>query len=45
MQLPFESFRTLVVRFLQADVVEMYDRPAAWERMQNHVVDMLMALR
>ena len=45
MQLPYESFRSLVVRFLQTDVVELYDRPAAWERVQSHVVDMLMALR
>lgn len=42
--LPFEAYQNQVVRFLDADVVEMYDRPEAWEDMQRNVREKLRIL-
>ncbi len=44
-QLPYESYRSLVVRFLSPDVIELYNRPPVWEQIQAHVVEKLMALK
>lgn len=45
LELPFESYESLVVRFLDADLVELYNRPEAWSQMQDHVAEKLAALR
>jgi hypothetical protein len=43
--LPVESFQSLVVRFLDPDLVELYGRRDAWKEMQEHVVEGLSRLR
>ncbi len=44
-ELPFEAFRDQVVRFLDPEVLELYDDRAAWEQMQTYVAERLMDLR
>lgn len=44
-ELPFEAFRDQVVRFLDPEITELYDDPAAWKRMKAFVTERLMALR
>jgi len=44
-ELPFQAFRDQVVHFLDPEVVELYDDPAAWEQMQTFVAERLMELR
>ena len=44
-ELPFQAFRDQVVRFLDAEIVELYDNPRAWERTQAFVARRLMELR
>jgi len=41
--LPFEAFRDQVLPFLDPEVTELYDTPAAWEQMQVFVTDTLLA--
>lgn len=43
--LPAESFQSLVVRFLDPDMVEVYGRPEVWKEMQEHVAEELSRLR
>jgi hypothetical protein len=45
MQIPFESYRDLVARFLEPDVRELYDRSGTWDQMQSYVVERILALR
>ncbi|OFX26783.1 MAG: hypothetical protein A2Z07_00415 [Armatimonadetes bacterium RBG_16_67_12] len=45
MQLPFESYRELVIRFLEPDARELLDRREAWDQMQARVVEKLLTLR
>ncbi|MEX2547646.1 MAG: nucleotidyl transferase AbiEii/AbiGii toxin family protein [Chloroflexota bacterium] len=44
-ELPFQAFQDQVVRFLDADIVELYDNPTAWKRTQAFVVERLTELR
>ena len=44
-ELSFEAFRDQVVRFLDPEVVELYDDRAVWEQMQTLVAERLMELR
>jgi predicted nucleotidyltransferase component of viral defense system len=44
-ELPFQAFQDQVVRFLDAEIVELYDNPVAWERSQAFVAERLMELR
>ncbi len=44
-ELPFEAFRDQVLRFLDLEVADLYEDPAAWERMQAFVAERLMELR
>ncbi|MGH7410301.1 MAG: nucleotidyl transferase AbiEii/AbiGii toxin family protein [Candidatus Methylomirabilis sp.] len=44
-QLSFESYSELVIRFLDPDIRELYDRREAWDQMQARVLEKLMALR
>lgn len=44
-QLPLESYKSLVIRFLDPEIVELYDRPEVWNQMQTYVVERLMTLR
>lgn len=44
-ELPFQAFTDQVVRFLDAGIVELYDNPSAWGRMQAFVAERLMELR
>ncbi|MGH2373449.1 MAG: nucleotidyl transferase AbiEii/AbiGii toxin family protein [bacterium] len=43
--LPFENYESLVIRFLDPGVAELYNRPEHWKQMQNRVAGALMALR
>lgn len=43
--LPFESYESLVIRFLDPDVVELYNRPEHWHQMQERVIAALKGLR
>jgi len=45
MQLSFENYRALVIRFLEPDARELYDRRETWDQMQSRVVEKLVALR
>lgn len=45
LELPFEAFRDQVVSFLDPEVVELYDDPAAWDQMQALVTERLMEIR
>jgi predicted nucleotidyltransferase component of viral defense system len=45
LELPFQAFRDQVVRFLDADVAEIYDQREAWERTQTFVAERLTELR
>lgn len=45
MHLPFESYRELVIRFLEPDARELLDRRDTWDQMQVRVVEKLLALR
>lgn len=42
--LPFEAYQNQVIRFLDAAVVEMYDRVEAWQDMQRNVLEKLRIL-
>lgn len=44
-ELPFRAFQDQVVRFLDVGIVELYDNPTAWGRMQAFVAERLMELR
>ncbi|MBA3739674.1 MAG: nucleotidyl transferase AbiEii/AbiGii toxin family protein [Chloroflexi bacterium] len=44
-ELPFQAFEDQVVRFLDAGIVELYDNPTAWGRMQAFVAERLAELR
>jgi predicted nucleotidyltransferase component of viral defense system len=44
-ELPFQAFQDQVVRFLDAEIAELYDNPAAWERSLAFVAERLMELR
>jgi predicted nucleotidyltransferase component of viral defense system len=44
-ELPFEAFRDQVVRFLDLEVLELYDNGPAWEQIQAFVTERLMELR
>jgi predicted nucleotidyltransferase component of viral defense system len=44
-ELPFQAFQDQVVRFLDAEIVELYDNPTAWGRTQAFVAERLMELR
>jgi len=44
-ELPFRAFQDQVVRFLDVEVVELYDNATAWERTQTFVAGRLMELR
>jgi hypothetical protein len=39
--LSFEAYQAQVVAFLDPDVLELYDRPEAWERLRAHVLQKL----
>jgi hypothetical protein len=45
LELPFRAFQDQVVRFLDPEVIELYDNAASWERTQAFVTDRLMELR
>lgn len=38
-ELPFDAFRDQVVRFLEPEMIELYDSQEVWERMQTYVAD------
>ncbi len=44
-ELPFQAFTDQVVRFLDVDIVELYDDPTAWDRTQAFVAERLRELR
>lgn len=44
-ELPFQAFQDQVVRFLDAEIVELYDNPTAWGRTQAFVAERLAELR
>jgi predicted nucleotidyltransferase component of viral defense system len=44
-ELPFQAFEDQVVRFLDAEIVELYDHPTAWARTQAFVAARLAELR
>lgn len=44
-ELPFQAFQDQVVRFLDAEILELYDNPTAWGRTQAFVAERLMELR
>ena len=44
-ELPFQAFQDQVVRFLDAEIVDLYDNPTAWARTQSFVAERLMELR
>lgn len=44
-ELPFDAYRDQVLAFLEPDVLELYDGPEAWERMQTAVAGHLEAAR
>lgn len=44
-ELPFQAFHDQVVRFLEVEIVELYDDPAIWERTQTYVAERLSELR
>ena len=44
-ELPFNAFQDQVVPFLDAEIVELYDKPTAWQRTQAFVAGRLMELR
>ena len=39
------TFQDQVVRFLDSEIVELYDDPATWERTQTYVAERLSELR
>ncbi|MDR7526623.1 MAG: nucleotidyl transferase AbiEii/AbiGii toxin family protein [Armatimonadota bacterium] len=41
LDLSFEAYQAQVVAFLDPDVLELYDRPEAWERLRAHVLQEL----
>lgn len=43
-ELPFQAFEDQVVRFLDAEIVELYDNPTAWAGMQAFVAERLAEL-
>lgn len=43
--LPFENYESLVIRFLDPGVAELYNRREHWKQMQNRVTGALMVLR
>jgi len=43
--LPFDAFRDQVLGFLDPEVAELYDTPAAWEQMQLFVAETLLGDR
>lgn len=45
LEFSFEAFQSLIVRFLEPEVVELYDRPEVWDEMQRYVVDRLVSLK
>lgn len=44
LELPYEAFETQVLPFLEPDVSELYEDPAAWEQIQAFVIDRLVEL-
>lgn len=44
-ELPFQAFQDQVVPFLDAEIVELYDNPTAWQRTQAFVAGRLKELR
>lgn len=44
-ELPFQTFTDQVVRFLDAEIVELYDNPTAWASTQAFVAERLAELR
>lgn len=44
-ELPFEAFRDQVLAFLDPEILELYDDPAVWERIQTFVAERLLELR
>jgi predicted nucleotidyltransferase component of viral defense system len=45
MELPLRAFQDQVIRFLDADIVDLYDNPTAWQTTQLFVAGRLMELR
>ena len=45
LELPFEAFEDQVLPFLDPEVVELYDDPAAWEQMKNFVASRIGELQ
>lgn len=45
LEVTYEAYQSLVVRFLDPDVVELYERPDIWDQTQRHVIDRLNSLR
>jgi predicted nucleotidyltransferase component of viral defense system len=45
LEFTFEAYHSLVVRFLNPDVIELYESPDAWEQIQRAVIDRLRALQ
>jgi predicted nucleotidyltransferase component of viral defense system len=44
-ELPYDAYRDQVLAFLEPDVLELYEGPQAWERMQTFVAERLEAAR
>lgn len=44
-ELSFEAYRDQVVRFLDSEILELYDNASAWGQMQTFVAERLMELR
>lgn len=44
LELPFRAFRDQVVRFLDPEMIELYDDATVWEQMQVFVVERLTEL-
>lgn len=44
-ELPFQAFQDQVVRFLDSEIIDLYDNPAAWERTRAFVAERLLELR
>jgi predicted nucleotidyltransferase component of viral defense system len=44
-ELPFQAFQDQVVRFLDTEIVDLYNNPTAWQTMQALVTGRLMELR
>jgi len=45
LELPFSAFRDQVLPFLDPEVAELYEEPAAWEQIRGFVVDRLLEER